>query len=91
MQPAQSQTCALVSLLSDSLYLSGSVAERRLAHEERFCWGDVILGDEVKSYDYGKRYSDGFRHIESSSYNTSNFNRDVRGLLNFLGRDRGMR
>ncbi|KAM0255776.1 hypothetical protein ACHAQJ_005446 [Trichoderma viride] len=51
--------------------------------------GDVILGDEVKHYDYGKRYPDGFRLSENLGYSTSNFNRGVRGLLNFLETDRG--
>ncbi|KKP03630.1 phosphorylase superfamily protein [Trichoderma harzianum] len=53
--------------------------------------GDVIIGDEVKLYDYGKRYPDGFRRSEDPGYNISNFNRGVRGLLGAIQTDRGMR
>ncbi|RFU75954.1 phosphorylase superfamily [Trichoderma arundinaceum] len=51
--------------------------------------GDVIIGDEVKLYDYGKRYPDGFRPSENFGYDASNFNRGTRGLLTFLETDRG--
>ncbi|KAL7930028.1 hypothetical protein V8C35DRAFT_168054 [Trichoderma chlorosporum] len=51
--------------------------------------GDVILGDEIKLYDYGKQYPDGFRRSDNFGYATSNFYRGVRGLLSFLQTDRG--
>ncbi|KAK4068968.1 hypothetical protein Trihar35433_5547 [Trichoderma harzianum] len=53
--------------------------------------GDIIIGDEVKLYDYGKRYPDGFRRSEDPGYNISNFNRSVRGLLGAIQTDRGIR
>ncbi|KAL6697637.1 hypothetical protein J3F84DRAFT_369552 [Trichoderma pleuroticola] len=53
--------------------------------------GDVIIGDEVKLYDYGKRYPDGFRRSEDPGYNAGNFSRSVRGLLGVIQTDRGMR
>ncbi|KAL7910043.1 hypothetical protein GGI35DRAFT_478916 [Trichoderma velutinum] len=53
--------------------------------------GDVIICDEVRLYDYGKRYPDGFRRSEDPGYNTSNFHRGIRGLLSVVQTDRGMR
>ncbi|KAL7948310.1 hypothetical protein V8C42DRAFT_342360 [Trichoderma barbatum] len=53
--------------------------------------GDVIIGDEIRLYDYGKRYPDGFQRSGNFGYSTSNFNRGVRGLLSFLETDRGSR
>ncbi|EHK18792.1 uncharacterized protein TRIVIDRAFT_231559 [Trichoderma virens Gv29-8] len=58
---------------------------------EEILLGDVIIGDEVKPYDYGKQYPDGFQRSESFGYGASNFNRGIRGLLNFLKTDRGTR
>lgn len=75
------QLVLLVGICGGVPFPSGSRGEILL--------GDVILGDEIKHYDYGKRYPDGFRRSEDFGYSNSNFNRGVRGLLSFLGTDRG--